>query len=450
MNSKIHLLAFYILAFLCFGNVCLGQARRDRPEQADALMEIAKSKSFDELMDSISRDENGTFDVIGSIRLDPASFRQNESIFQGTIYDPRVRKLYELSMKMTKEQAAARIEKEFRRKFQEHKKAGDRYRQHGLHSTLFLASEFCSQDTFNELCFEWVDFSRRQLLAREYKKGVEDLQARHQFGNDMVKEIFFRSKSPELLMFSSLVLNNQIRQGKTEVEAIGILKDAFAKVGWTGDLPTVKFKELLPLDGNESGKPLTTIAMFEYWQGLGSADIDMQIKLIDAARYCLAPPGVIGEAMKAVEEAALDGIRKVDQKEDRERVVFKEGTRFTFGGKDVKFRVFRKWIPSKSPRKAEAISELDRMLAENIPEAMRKDWEGPVADVKKWINEVPEIGTDKNVPIRKRWPEVKTESDAERPEEPEYWIELEIVDASSLSGPPLNESEKEGADKSDK
>ena len=90
------------------------------------------------------------------------------------------------------------------------------------------------------------------------------------------------------------------------------------------------------------------------------------------------------------------------------------------------------------------------MLAENIPEAMRKDWEGPVADVKKWINEVPEIGTDKNVPIRKRWPEVKIESDAERPEEPEYWIELEIVDASSLSGPPLNESEKDGADKSDK
>ena len=154
--------------------------------------------------------------------------------------------------------------------------------------------------------------------------------------------------------------------------------------------------------------------------------------------------------MKAVEEAALDGIRKVDQKEDRDRVNFKDGTRFTFGGKDVEFRVFRKWIPSKSPKKAEAISELDRMIAENIPEAMREDWEGPVAEAKKWINEVPETGTDKIVPTRKRWPEVKTESDAERPEEPEYWIELEVVDASSLSGPPKKESEKDGAGKSGK
>jgi hypothetical protein len=90
------------------------------------------------------------------------------------------------------------------------------------------------------------------------------------------------------------------------------------------------------------------------------------------------------------------------------------------------------------------------MMTENIPEAMRKDWEGSIAEAKKWINEVPETGTDKNVPIRKRWPEVKAESDAERPEEPEYWIELEVVDASSLSGPPKKESEKDGAGKSDK
>ncbi|MFN9770047.1 MAG: hypothetical protein ACK56J_13355, partial [Planctomycetota bacterium] len=101
-------------------------------------------------------------------------------------------------------------------------------------------------------------------------------------------------------------------------------------------------------------------------------------------------------------------------------------------------------------KKAEAISELDRMIAENIPEAMREDWEGPVAEAKKWINEVPETGTDKSVPIRKRWPEVKAESDAERPEEPEYWIELEVVDASSLSGPPKKASEKDGDGKSDK
>ena len=450
MNSKIYLFAFCVLSFLFFSNVCLGQGGRDRAEKAAMLMEMAKSQSFDELMASISRNDNETFDAISSSRGDPASLRHIDSTFQGVIFDPRVRKLYELSTKMTKEQAEAEIENAFRRKLQEHKKAGGMYRQHGLHAALFLASEFCSRDTFNELCFEWVDFSRSQLLAREYKKGFEDLQARHQFSNDMIKEFFLRSKSPELLMFSSLVLNNQIRQGKTEEEAIEILKGAFAKAGWTGDLPTATLKDLLPLDGNESGKPLTRIAMFGYWGGLGSADIDMQIKLIDAARYCLAPPGIIGEAMKAVEEAALDGIRKVDQKEGRDRVIFKDGTRITFGGKDVKFRVFRKWIPSKSPKKAEAISELDRMIAENIPEAMREDWEGPVAEAKKWINEVPETGTDKIVPTRKRWPEVKTESDAERPEEPEYWIELEIVDASSLSGPPKKASEKDGAGKSDR
>ncbi|MFO0034953.1 MAG: hypothetical protein ACK55S_07060, partial [Planctomycetota bacterium] len=358
--------------------------------------------------------------------------------------------LYELSTKMTKEQAAAKIESAFRKKFTVYKKEGGVHSEHGLHSTLFLASEFCSRDAFNELCFEWVDFSRSQLLAREYKKGGEDLQARQQFGNDAIKELFLRSKSPELLMFSSLVLNNQIRQGKTEEEAIEILRGAFAKAGWAGDLPTITLKDIPPLDGNESVKPLARIAMFEYWQGLGSADVDMQIKLIDAARYCLAPPGIIGEAMRGIEEAALGGIWKVDQKEDRDRVNFKDGTRFTFGGKDVEFRVFRKWIPSKSPKKAEAISELDRMIAENIPEAMREDWEGPVAEAKKWINEVPETGTDKSVPIRKRWPEVKAESDAERPEEPEYWIELEVVDASSLSGPPKKASEKDGDGKSDK
>ena len=154
--------------------------------------------------------------------------------------------------------------------------------------------------------------------------------------------------------------------------------------------------------------------------------------------------------MKAVEEAALDGIRRVEEKEDADRSRFENGIRLTFGRRGVKTRVFRKWSPNKSPNKAEAVSELERIVKWEIPEALQKNWEGPVADVKKWINEVPEIGTDKNVPIRKRWPEVKTESDAERPEEPEYWIELEIVDASSLSGPPLNESEKEGADKSDK
>ncbi|MFN5321320.1 MAG: hypothetical protein ACK5D7_07615 [Planctomycetota bacterium] len=450
MNSRFCFFAYYILWFLFFGNVCLGQGRRDRAEKAAMLMEMAKSQSFDELMDSISRNDNGSFDVIRSVRLDPSCFRHSDSIFQGTIYDPRVRKLYELSTKMTKEQAAAKIESAFRKKFTVYKKEGGVHSEHGLHSTLFLASEFCSRDAFNELCFEWVDFSRSQLLAREYKKGGEDLQARQQFGNDAIKELFLRSKSPELLMFSSLVLNNQIRQGKTEEEAIEILRGACAKAGWAGDLPTITLKDIPPLDGNESVKPLARIAMFEYWPGFGSADVDMQIKLIDAARYCLAPPGIIGEAMKAVEEAALDGIRKVDQKEDRDRVNFKDGTRFTFGGKDVEFRVFRKWIPSKSPKKAEAISELDRMIAENIPEAMREDWEGPVAEAKKWINEVPETGTDKSVPIRKRWPEVKAESDAERPEEPEYWIELEVVDASSLSGPPKKASEKDGDGKSDK
>ncbi|MFN6208071.1 MAG: hypothetical protein ACK49R_16710, partial [Planctomycetota bacterium] len=348
------------------------------------------------------------------------------------------------------EQAAAKIESAFRKKFTVYKKEGGVHSEHGLHSTLFLASEFCSRDAFNELCFEWVDFSRSQLLARGYKKGFEDLQERHQFSNDMLKDFFLESKGPELLMFSSLVLNNQIRQGKTKEEAIEVLRGAFSKAEWTHGLPTVTFRDFLPLEASESVKPLTKIAMFEYWGTLGSADINMQIKLIDAARYCLAPPGIIGEAMRGIEEAALGGIWKVDRKEDRDRVNFKNGTRITFGGKDVEFRVFRKWIPSKSPKKAEAISELDRMIAENIPEAMREDWEGPVAEAKKWINEVPETGTDKNVPTRNRWPEVKTESDAERPEEPEYWIELEVVDASSLSGPPKKESEKDGAGKSGK
>jgi len=450
MNSRFCFFAYYILWFLFFGNVCLGQGRRDRAEKAAMLMEMAKSQSFDELMDSISRNDNETFDAISSSRRDPASLRHIDSTFQGVIYDPRVRKLYELSTKMTKEQAAAKIENAFRGKLQEHKKAGGMYRQHGLHATLFLASEFCSRDTFNELCFEWVDFSRSQLLARGYKKGFEDLQERHQFSNDMLKDFFLESKGPELLMFSSLVLNNQIRQGKTKEEAIEVLRGAFSKAEWTHGLPTVTFRDFLPLEASESVKPLTKIAMFEYWGTLGSADINMQIKLIDAARYCLAPPGIIGEAMRGIEEAALGGIWKVDQKEDRDRVNFKDGTRFTFGGKDVEFRVFRKWIPSKSPKKAEAISELDRMIAENIPEAMREDWEGPVAEAKKWINEVPETGTDKSVPIRKRWPEVKAESDAERPEEPEYWIELEVVDASSLSGPPKKASEKDGDGKSDK
>jgi hypothetical protein len=190
--------------------------------------------------------------------------------------------------------------------------------------------------------------------------------------------------------------------------------------------------------------------MFPYWGGPGSADLDMQIKLVNAARNYLVPPGIIGEAVNVVEEAALDGIRRVEEKEDADRSRFENGTRLTFGRRGVKTRVFRIWSTNKSPNKAEAVSELERIVKWEIPEALQKNWEDPVADVKKSINEVPGIGTDKNVPIRKRWPEVKIESDAEGPEEPEYWIELEIVDASSLSGPPLNESEKDGADKSDK
>jgi hypothetical protein len=49
---------------------------------------------------------------------------------------------------------------------------------------------------------------------------------------------------------ASLVLNAQIRQGKTAEEATEILKDAFAKAGWEGDLPAVMFQDLAPLDAS--------------------------------------------------------------------------------------------------------------------------------------------------------------------------------------------------------
>ena len=443
MNSKSCIFAFYIHVFLCFGNVCLGQGARSIPEQADRLMEIAKSQSFDELIDSISRHDQETYGALSLLGRNGA--RLESSQLRQAIRDPRVRKLFELATKMTKEQAATKIEDAFRNKLKEHKKAGGMYSQHGLHSTLFLASEFCSRDTFNELLVEWVDWSRGQLLSGEYKKDYEGLPSK--LRNDHMKLLFVRNRSPELLMLSSLVVNNQIRQGKTEEEAIGLLKDAFGQAGWTYDLPAVSFRDLLPLDASNADNPLTRIAMFNTnW----TSDIDMQIRLIDEARNCLAPPGVIGGAIKVVEKAALEGKWMVEKREDADWYRFKNGTRLTLAWRDRGRRDFRKWGPSESPKKAEAISELDRMIAENIPEAMREDWEGPVVEAKKWINEVPETGTDKSVPISKRWPEVKAESDAERPEEPEYWIELEVVDASSLSGPPKKASEKDGDGKSDK
>jgi hypothetical protein len=102
MNLRIYLFAICILSPLFFGNVCFAQGGRDREEKAAMLMEMAKSQSFDELLDSISRNDNETFDAISSSRRDPASLRHIDSTFQGVIYDPRVRKLYELSTKMTK------------------------------------------------------------------------------------------------------------------------------------------------------------------------------------------------------------------------------------------------------------------------------------------------------------------------------------------------------------
>ena len=447
MNSNFYLLVFHALAFLGFGNVSFGQ---DSPSELAARLEgIAKRRSFDELMDSISRNDDGTFGAIMSSGMDPACASHVSSKFLETIYDPRVRKLYELSIKLGKEQAATKIEKAFRKKLKEFKSnVGGSYEQHGLHSTLFLASEFCSRDTFNQLLVEWVDWSRGQLRSGEYKERFEASPI--VLNNAIKKHFFVRDKSPELLMVASLVLNAQIRQGKTAEEATEILKDAFAKAGWEGDLPAVMFQDLAPLDASKLDKPLTRVAMFPYWGGLGSADLDMQIKLVNAARNYLVPPGLIGEAVNVVEEAALDGIGRVEEKEDADRSRFENGTRLTFGRRGVKTRVFRKWSPSKSPNKAEAVSELERIVKWEIPEALQKNWEGPLAEAKKWINEVPEAGTDNNVPIRKRWPEVKTESDAERPGEPEYWIELEIVDASSLSGPPKKESEKDGDGESDK
>ncbi|MFN5706582.1 MAG: hypothetical protein ACK48X_00870, partial [Planctomycetota bacterium] len=70
MNSNFYLLVFHALAFLGFGNVSFGQ---DSPSELAARLEgIAKRRSFDELMDSISLNDDGTFGAIMSSGMDPA------------------------------------------------------------------------------------------------------------------------------------------------------------------------------------------------------------------------------------------------------------------------------------------------------------------------------------------------------------------------------------------
>ena len=51
MNLRIYLFAICILSPLFFGNVCFAQGGRDRSDQADMLMEMAKSQSFDEFLE---------------------------------------------------------------------------------------------------------------------------------------------------------------------------------------------------------------------------------------------------------------------------------------------------------------------------------------------------------------------------------------------------------------
>ncbi|MEZ6094089.1 MAG: hypothetical protein R3C03_07585 [Pirellulaceae bacterium] len=255
------------------------------------MNESTKNRDFDELMDAISDHDGGNFDVV-QMRSMTSSLMQPRSILKGTISDPRVVKLYELAKQMTKEEAATKIENAFRTKLKEYESTeGSPARQHGLHSTLFLVSEFCDRDTFKESLSEWVDWSREQLISNKYRKRYENVQTQFQMSDFAVRSSYFDSNSPELLMTASLILNDQIREGKTEEEAVQMLAEALSRAGWENKLPRVATHSLMPNSGSDSETPLTSIISFDDWGALGSADVDLQFKLIIAARDCLDPPG---------------------------------------------------------------------------------------------------------------------------------------------------------------
>lgn len=316
MSWKYYLV--FIVVTLAITDHCWGQDGRKLSEQITILDDCTKKRNFDQLMDSISTSDDGNFDLVMVASGDSAGLRHARSSIKGTIYDPRVRKLYELASQMTEKQAATKIEHAFRQKLKEYKSTGGSPpKQHGLHSTLFLAFEFCNRETSTQLLTEWVDWSRVQLLTGEYKKNYQNVQ----ISNHLKKTSFFKSNSPELLMTASLILNDQIRQGKTTDEAVDLLTIAFAKAGWEEGLPDLVFQDLTPYGADEAKEPLTTVATFASWGSLDRADIDLQIKLIDTVRDFLAPQGV---EIEVIETSSFSGLPKTeDEKEDKTREVVK-------------------------------------------------------------------------------------------------------------------------------
>lgn len=448
---KVSFLLLGALSMHCLlAPISFGQVDRSPSEQLAKLKQDTEARGFNELMDSISKRDGGNFDVIFAISIDPCLVRAH-SRFRGVLGDPRVRKLYELASSMPKAEAAARIEKAFKAKLKQYQSrgcgAGDA-EQHGLHAALFLVSQFCDRDVFVQSYSNWVKWYRAQVSTEEYKKRFK--QDDPLIDHRIAKSSFEMYSSPELLMSASLFLNDQVRQGKTVEEATAHMVDVFADAGFKGRLPSIQTVNLLPHDDNEA-EPLASFTIFPVWAELGYADYKAHVELLTAIQNQLDPPSVVDRALQIAESAARDRNEKRALERRRAELDFKAGTKITFGGRDLKFRVFKVWAPNKSPDKKEMIGALDKMLKYKIPRRLQSNWTGPLDEAKKWINSIPPSGTEREQSVHKRWPEPTDDAqggDADDAQQPDYWIELEIIDASSLSGPPPDDSDDHSKDHS--
>lgn len=432
-----------LLAYCLAAQVGFGQVDRGPSEQFAKLEKDTQSRGFDELMESISQRDGGNFDIIFALSMDPANLRRAHSRFPAVLRDPRVRKLYELASAMPKAEAAARIEQAFKKKFEKYQSTGggSDVEQHGLHAALFLVSEFCDRQTFVRSYSDWLKWYRAQLASEGYKKRFkpDDPLVDHR----LAKFFYNRNSSPELLMVASLFLNDQVRQGKTVEEASASLSEVFSDAGYKGRLSRIGTVDLLPHD-DSGAEPLASFKIFPTWGELGYVDDNLGIELLTAIQNQFEPPGIVDKALQIAEIAALDRNEKREFERRRAELNFKAGTRIEFGGRDLKSRVFRVWAPNKSPDKKEMMAALDTMLKYKIPERLQLKWAGPLDEAKDWINSIPQSGTDHEQTIHKRWPEPTDDARRGDPDdvpEPDYWIELEVIDASSLSGPPVDENE---------
>ncbi len=437
-----------LLTLTVLANVSFGQFDRSPSEQLAKLIKETEARGFDELMDSISQRDGGNFDIVFARSRFGGNLRRGTSQFQGVLGDPRVRKLYQLALAMPKAEAAARIERAFNEKLKQYQSrgVGGDAQQHGLHAALFLVSEFCDRETFIRSYSDWLKWYRAEVSSEEYKKRFK--QDDPVIDHRMAKWAHMEHSAPELLMSASLFLKDQIKQGKTIEEATAHISKVFSESGYKEKLPDVGTVELLP-PGDDEAEPLASIPVFAGWGSLGFADDNLHIALLTAIQNQLEPPGIVDKALQMAESAALDRNERREAERRRAELDFKAGTRVTFGGRDVQSRVFKVWAPNKSPDKKEVITALETLLKYKIAQRLQPNWTGPLDEAKQWINAVPEGGTNREQRIRKRWPESENDArrgDTDEAPEPDYWIELEILEASSLSGPPWNE----GGDDSEK